>query len=355
MPISLPNFRERFHELVLSFLWRQWSAVGVAGQARTDDDWVIDPEALLLLTTTFGRRDPRLFDEVLDWLSTEGGSINLQRLKNLQTTHQLGHPGVLAAMAATVGLRAPQAKWRNLSREFTVPLGARTKEEMASFRRSGPVYEIPEKPELLFPGIPVMGEADELFLAFGWLRERVQLRGLSIPPNPHLPTNLLFKLRALFGLQARAEIMACLLCSEADHPAQIATLTGYFPRTVQLALNEMARSGHVLTGREAREKRFHLRKEDWGFLAKAPERRFPQWVNWGALFAALDGVSRTLDTPGLDTASPALQAIEFRNVLEKMSPALRYSGLGWGFQTSEEMAGEELVQSLLNDFTQLLD
>ena len=353
MPNSLHNFRERFHELCLNFLWRQWSALGVAGEARADDDWVIDPEALILVTTSFGRLDPRLFDEVLDWLSSEGNTINLQRLKNLQTTHRLGHPGVLAAMAATIGRRAPQAKWLTFSRELAIPIG----EELAgkpTFRKRGPVYEIPKEPVLLFPGIPVMGEEDELFRSFGWQREQVQLRKLSSPPNPNLRTNLLFKLRALFGLQARAEIMACLLCSEASYPAEIAMLTGYFPRTVQLALNEMTRSGHVLTGREAREKRFHLRHEEWGFLAKAPAHQFPRWVNWGALFAALDGVNRTLDTPGLETAPPAVQAIELRNVLDEMSPALRYSRLGWNFQTSDELTGEAFVESLLRDFTQLL-
>ena len=65
---SLTGFREKYQELLLSFLWRQWSALGVAGQTRSEDDWISDPEGLLLFTCTLGRRDPRPYDEVLDWL-----------------------------------------------------------------------------------------------------------------------------------------------------------------------------------------------------------------------------------------------------------------------------------------------
>ena len=31
-------------------------------------------------------------------------------------------------------------------------------------------------------------------------------------------------------------------------------------------LNDMERSGHVLTGRQGREKRFWLRRDEWRFL-----------------------------------------------------------------------------------------
>ena len=350
MPTLLHDFREQYRELVLNFLWRQWSALGVAGQARTDDDWVIDPEALLLITTTFGRYDPRLFDEVLDWLSKEGATINLQRLKNLQMTHRLGHPGVLAAMVATVGRRPAQAKWRLYAQELT---GAGPELRRAAIRRKQPVYGIPETPVPLFPGVPVTGDPDAIFLKFGWLRGPMQLRGLSATPNPHLPTNLLFKLRALFGMQARAEILACLFCSEGEHPAHIAELTGYFPRTVQLALNEMARSGHILPSRDAREKYFRVSREEWAFLAK-PSGRFPRWVNWSPLFAALDTVREKLDSPGLSDAPPALQAIELRDVPEQMTSALRQSGLGWQFQTSPDLTGQAFVESLIADLTDLL-
>jgi hypothetical protein len=83
MESSLNNSKERLQARVLEFLWRQWSALGVAGSVAGHDFWIIDPEALLLVTTTFGRHDPRLFNEVLDWLNTNSQFVNLQRLQNL--------------------------------------------------------------------------------------------------------------------------------------------------------------------------------------------------------------------------------------------------------------------------------
>ena len=80
---SLKIFKAEYQNHLLNFLWRQWSSLGVAGQSRGDDVWIIDPEALLLFTFTLGRHEPRLFDEVLDWLQANGRFINILRLKRI--------------------------------------------------------------------------------------------------------------------------------------------------------------------------------------------------------------------------------------------------------------------------------
>ena len=79
----LKTFKQEYQNLLLNFLWRQWSALGVAGQAGGEDVRIIDPEALLLFTCTLGRHEPRLFDEVLDWLRENGRFINVMRLKRI--------------------------------------------------------------------------------------------------------------------------------------------------------------------------------------------------------------------------------------------------------------------------------
>jgi hypothetical protein len=332
MATSLTSFRERFCELALAFLWGQWSALGVAGNARPDASWIIDPEALLLATTTFGRYDPRLFDEVLDWLDTNGHTINLQRLQNLG--QDFGQRFVLKGLAAHLAKRTGNFKWRTLLREAP------------DVRQT----------ELLFPELPVFGEPDELFARYGWRRGRVKLRRLSQPPDPHQATNLLFKLRALFGLQARAEVMAYLLTFESGHPGEMAGRLAYFRRTLQTTLNDMERSGHVLTRREGREKRFWLRREEWRFLITWPadgtesRAEFPVWVDWAARFAAMETVWQFLSNPAVNAAAPAVQAIELRACLDKMSPAF----LREHIQPPPGGNGAALVESVLNDFCKLL-
>ncbi len=293
--------REPFQEHVLGFLWRQWSALGVAGRTQPVDRWMVDPEALLLATTSLGR-EPRLFDEVLDWLNTNGQFINLQRLQNLE--NRLGDPTVLRAMAAHLARRSVHAKWKTLLREKPTVTETQT----------------------LFPGVPVVGSPDELFARHGWRRGPVELRQLSQPADSHRPTTFLLKLRALFGMQARAEVMAYLLAVESGHPGEMAARLAYFPRTLQTTLNDLARSGHLQSRREGHEKRFWLRRDDWRFLLtwtagsekSAPE--FPRWVDWASWFVALESVDRFLKRTDLEGASPAVQAIELRACLDTWDP-----------------------------------
>ncbi|MBW2184803.1 MAG: hypothetical protein JRF49_13220, partial [Deltaproteobacteria bacterium] len=84
--MSQKSFKEFFLENILNFLWRQWSALGVAGGARTEDKWVIDPEALLVFSLEMARYEPRLFDEILDWLVVNGKWIDIQRLRGIIKT-----------------------------------------------------------------------------------------------------------------------------------------------------------------------------------------------------------------------------------------------------------------------------
>ena len=55
---SLKEFKGEYQSRVLDFLWRQWSALGVAGQTSPEHQRILDPEGLLLLTCTVGRYDP---------------------------------------------------------------------------------------------------------------------------------------------------------------------------------------------------------------------------------------------------------------------------------------------------------
>jgi hypothetical protein len=77
MKMPLNNFKTEYRELVLNFLWRQWSALGVAGSVTSDDNWILDAEALLIFTCTMGRHDARVFDEMVDWLHKNGAFINI--------------------------------------------------------------------------------------------------------------------------------------------------------------------------------------------------------------------------------------------------------------------------------------
>jgi hypothetical protein len=326
---------------MVDLLWHQWSSIGVAGYPRPGDDWIIDPEALLLATTRFGRHDSRLMDESIDWLSQFGRRISLQRLQGLNRSWPgVADSRVLAAIAEVLGQQVAHRKWRVIA---------------------DPAPEASE-PESFFlhhdgtPGI-LIGEAEPVFAKHGLLRGKLELRGMSQAPPPRARENMIFILRALLGVNARAEILAWLLTHDSGHPAAIARSTGYFSKSIQQILNEMEESGQVLSVRHGREKHFRVRAANWQFLLPPPtdgQSAFPRWVDWMPLFAAITRFAETLALPGIDDKSEHFQSIKLREALDEAMPALVRAGVSHELRSSRDQRGADLIQSLLADLDSLL-
>ncbi len=336
MPTSLLNFKNEARSAILDLLWCQWITLGVSGHAASaSDKAILDPEALLLASTTLARIDARLFDEILDWLQDQADWINLQRLARLHEEHTLGDASILSVIATRLARLPAHKKWKTIGKSSAGVSGS---------------------PAPFFPGEGHFGAADQDFLERGWLRGPVHYRGLSVAPRMDQPGNLLLKLRALFGRQSRAEVMAWLLAHEAGHPAEIARQTGYFRRSIQITLNELERSGHVRSLRKGREKHFSLRHDEWRFLATwkiSQERAFPSWVPWAGIFRLLEQLNTLLNDERLIAASPELQAIEWRRHLDYAS--LGNSTLPAFFSLPVETRGDEAIMAHCDRFRQLFD
>ena len=322
---------------MLDFLWYQWSALGVAGQRGGDDDRIVDPEALLLATSRFGRYDSRLLDEVIDWLSLNGKRINLQRLRRLHDKWPVADLRVITAISKGLATQSMMRKWLTLSGDLPGEL----------------------KPEPLFiqfdgSALPVSNKPDRNFLRHGLLRDPVERRRMSQPPDPRRAANLLCCLRALFGVNSRAEIIAWLLTHESGHPAAIARDTGYFSKTVQHTLNEMEDSGHIRSNRNGREKLFWLKPSDWDFLILwSQPSGFPRWVDWMPVFSAITTFIDALATPGLDDAPEQVQSIQLRQALDDAMPALSRAGLAERLTATREQTGARLINAILQDLEKL--
>src|SRR3954466_9213524 len=81
--MSISDLRQDVQSHLVAFLWSQWAQIGVLAATNRKDRWAADPEALLLLTFEVGREEPRLLDEVLDWLAVNERLVSIQRLRNL--------------------------------------------------------------------------------------------------------------------------------------------------------------------------------------------------------------------------------------------------------------------------------
>ena len=338
MTTSFQASRDKLLGRFLDFLWHQWSTLGVAGQRGGDGDRIIDPEALLLATTRFGRYDSRLLDEVIDWLTSNGKRINLQRLRRLHEEWPVADQRVLAAISGLLAKQASMRKWKSLST----------------------LWPAEAAPEPLFVNADgrsqlIIDEPDPDFLRYGLLRDPLERRQMSRSPDSGHAANLLCCLRALFGVNARAEIIAWLLTHESGHPAAIARDTGYFSKSVQHTLNEMEDSGHIHSRREGREKIFWLKPGDWDFLITwSQSSGFPKWVDWMPVFSGITTFVTALSEPGLDDLPEKVQAIQLRQALDTAMPALSRAGLAKTMTASRKLTGAELISAIHRDLEKLI-
>jgi hypothetical protein len=348
-------------DALLTFLWQQWSQLGVSGDAPVSrDNWLIDPETLLLFTLQLGRFDPRLFDEVMDWCATNGEWLSIQRIKALSkppvaveteenvSALQGEHPSTdvlaqtLHAVAATLFARNRSGRWRAL----LPPKGMNTdhgkaKEPIAFFReRTG-------------EPLPIFGKEDPHFRAADLSRSPVNLRGLSMPPPIDAPPCLILKLRALFGLDPRAEVVAYLLTHPIAGTRELARATAYAPSTIHTVLSRLS-AGHFLLG--GPNSGYEAERARWrAFLGELP---LPDvaWVDWARVLPALATALDALNPVTAYQESPYLRASRLLRLGEHLCESLTGSGLPNPFATTWQIndAAERLSDSLLT-FARLLN
>lgn len=336
MNISLADFKSLVLDRLLALLWRQWSALGVPGHGPAEEHRVIDPEPLLLLSLTVGRYDARLFDEILDWLVVNGAFINVQRLKTLEKRFDFQCKAQLSAVSELLVKKSNNPiKWGRLSASYSLE-----KPEPLFFMKNGKPLPVPDEP------------APE-FSAHGLMRGPIKLRGHAQTfPAKGMPT-LLLRLRALLGINARCELL-CLLAAEHEiHPSEIARQTGYFPRTVQNALAEMARSGVVQVRSANREKMYRLQSGVLDPLLK-PEGIPMQWINWASVFRALEMLWLGVIDPKRQEIDPLLLASELRRLSKEMRPLLAQAGSGSQLNDDSLYYGAEYAAVFTRDVTLIL-
>lgn len=345
MDTSLSTFRSQTLEATLALMWRQWSTLGVAGHAApVSDKRLIDLEALILATSSIGRHDPRLFDEALDWCCAYGSLVNLHRLRILQ--HKgFGHEAVLRGLADGVHARNKQQKWM-------------------IFQRSRKTFQASE-PEALYMDQSQLSirNPDPHFQEYGILKPKTEPRGMSRAPDPGHPANLMPVLRALMGADARVEVILCLAGGSAPaHATEIASSTGYSPRTVQALLQEMILSGQ-LSGpsvkrndnapiRRGTNRRYTFRSENWRFLTRG--KPFPAWTPWASVFRVSETVLNAIPTVGNPPPSVVLSS-HLRTVLKEEEQPL--SNAGWIDEMGLRLDAKSptLLEDFCEGFPKLLD
>ncbi len=319
MAMSLNDFREALLDRLLTFLWRQWSALGVLGDSSAEESWIIDPEALLIFSLPIARYEPRLFDEILAWLLTNGERLDASRLRQLLSKEYEDVIAVIGGALRYIEERGQERKWKNLaafchSRQVSM----RGVEEPLFKERSGIFHPRAEG-----------DKRDPAFAAFGLnrLRIKIQKPAKEVPVNAR--ANLRFLLRALFGAGAKSEALLYLMTHESAHPREIAEAVGLFWLSLHQALLGLAQSGLVLTKPKGKKLEYWLsQRKWWEFLASThfDDGVSPKWLDWIAIFKGLENVWKTLDDLAKNPRSDYMASSKLQDSLEFVAQEFARAG-----------------------------
>jgi len=337
----LKIFNVQYRERLLDLSWRQWTTLGVPGQAQMTSGSLIDPDALLIFSCFIARYDQRLFDEILEWLASNGSLLNIQRLKRMIPNSPQPIRSVLGAVALWERNRGAESKWASLSQSLQVPGG----EEPLFFLKEG-------KP------LPASRKTDPIFRERGLLRNEVKFRNHGKSFSPDRPANLLLKLRAFLGVNSRADLAAYLLTHGEANAYEMARTCWFSQRAVHDALTEMRRSQLIHSAEKGRQIVYFIQRDRWeGFLKVIPP--LPEWRNWPVIFGLLHRIHEKLNDEKVLQASGEPLSSELFLFARNLKTAMHEAGLGkiW-LQHSPESAGpaalslEKMVFAILDAISQ---
>lgn len=306
-----------FLDAVRDLLWRQWGGLGVPGAAREAGEWIVDPEALLVGTIQFGRYDPRLFDAALDWCLAHGKWISTTRLRWLRKDLVAAEARILGAAVSALAGQDRSAKWRALGRDGEDEGGV----------AGAPIQHFltpDDRP------LPLGTAADHAFQKHGiarppWERGRVASR-LDL----RRPAALRLRMRALFGIGSRAEIVLFLLTHHGGHPRRVARQINHAQPPVARAMAEMAQAGLLTEHRKAREVEYALDGAAWRRFLDVPDGL--RWAQWGLVFRALRRTWGHLQGMRGRTLTPAVLGSELGTCAREVNALLHESELGAVFE-----------------------
>jgi hypothetical protein len=297
--MSISQLKYDFQKALVDFLWDEWGQMGVSASTTRRDDWAADPEALLLLTFEVGRGEPRLLEEVLDWMLVNERLLSVQRLRNLATDDE--DQRLVESAIGWLG--------QNRRRDRLKSKRADTGEPEPFFRDSRLQVSDP----------------DPAFLAQGFVKPRSEPSGKSQAPDLTLRINLAFRLRSLLGVSVRAEVARVLLAT--DRPwmsaQELARQTAYAKRNVQEAVTSLASASFVYSHTISNEKLFEASPRWPEFLDTDP---LPELKRWPQMFRSLRKLHRWLSDPATQGLSEYLLLSSARTLIEELQPDLLLAG-----------------------------
>lgn len=289
----MPRSTNPVRSALLERAWSQWIALGVDAVGELDEA-VVDLEALIALTAELGDADARLRDVSTDWCVAYGRYVNGSRLK--QVARELMTP------SAAIG------------------------EYVATVATSGG------------PAWPMATQPRREYVARG------KARLVSARPIARLR----IRLRAAFGVNARADVLAALLTAPQNglSLADLARTTRFTKPNVTFAVDALVLAGLLEARAVGNERRLTLTEASEILPGLRPPVPQPDWV---AQFGVALAVLRFADQGRM---SASVRAIEARRIVEGLESRILSEGLP---RPNTQVVGDEFSSAFDRWIVQLAD
>ena len=266
----MASFSRQMEEQSLDLVWSLWAELGVSGWRRSHTSHAIDPELLILFTAFLGDADPRLRDESTDWCIAYGRYVSAARLKNLLARQTPAIQASFGETAATVNANS----------------------------------------SLRWPGATTP--------------RRFQRTGRSAIVDFRRPSLVVLRLRALFGVGARAEIVRAFVADPSLRPtaADLAGEAGYTKRHIAEALDALRMAGLLEAERRRNQLLYRTTSAQAliGLLGDVPSC-FPRWHSIFRILERLLEAARCAES-----LTPRARAVEASDALHDTEADLRIAG-----------------------------
>jgi len=291
---AVRRIREAAEGTIVEATWAQWSALtGAAVRVGRKPVWtIVDPEALVLASFAVGHVERRLEDMVASWARGAAYLMSMQRMRTLASRFPEPVEGHLVDFARAA-IAGGDKRWKRLAST-----------------QAASEYTARVKP---------MGR-------------------LRLTEGPALT----LRLRAGFGVNAKADILSLLLglAGAAADLKVIAAASAYTERAVRTATEEMTLAGFILEI-EGRPSSFYAETRAWGHVlqrhrlpSQEPAPAVPRWRSWAAVFAFLAGVIEWANRVQDEGWSAYVSSSRARDLVENHGRQLRQAQLDVPFPVS---------------------
>lgn len=200
---------EQLDHGLVDLAWSLWNELGVAGTNRQHENCLIALEELIILTAVIAESDPCLRDEALDWCSRYHHFVSISRLRTL--VKKYGEPVYVPFSAFAITLNSiAQSKW------------------------------------------PIFSDVKPL---------SIKPSGKSKSPHCEASALLGLRLRALFGVGARADLLTFFLTQKKSVFTASDTIEiGYSKRSLADLLDNFVESGFFVTSVVRNQRKYEFVK-----------------------------------------------------------------------------------------------